>query len=217
MKKILTLVFSSLLFTSVASADAGINIGISQSFGVFTGSATETELDDKDSEDAAAAVSWTSVFLEKTLGERLSIGVNYVPSALESETTETQRRDKTTTDAQTVRTQKISVDFEDLTTIYVALNMTENMYVKAGMMSVDVVTNETLGTGSEYADTSLDGTMLGMGYNKPFGNSAFLRFEGNYYTFDGSDEITSSTNSDNKVKVDSLDGASATISIGRSF
>ena len=62
MKKILTLVFSSLLFTSVASADAGINIGISQSFGVFTGSATETELDDKDSEDAAAAVSWTSVF-----------------------------------------------------------------------------------------------------------------------------------------------------------
>ena len=174
MKKILTLVFSSLLFTSVASADAGINIGISQSFGVFTGSATETELDDKDSEDAAAAVSWTSVFLEKTLGERLSIGVNYVPSALESETTETQRRDKTTTDAQTVRTQKISVDFEDLTTFYVALNMTENMYVKAGMMSVDVVTNETLGTGSEYADTSLDGTMLGMGYNKPFGNSAFL-------------------------------------------
>ena len=217
MKKILTLVFSSLLFTSVASADAGINIGISQSFGVFTGSATETELDDKDSEDAAAAVSWTSVFLEKTLGERLSIGVNYVPSALESETTETQRRDKTTTDAQTVRTQKISVDFEDLTTIYVALNMTENMYVKAGMMSVDVVTNETLGTGSEYADTSLDGTMLGMGYNKPFGNSACLRFEGNYYTFDGSDEITSSTNSDNKVKIDSLDGASATISIGRTF
>ena len=217
MKKILILIFSSLFLTSIASAGPGINVGIGQNFGAFTGSATETEKDDKDSEDAAAAVSWTSLFVEKTLGERLAIGVNYVPSALESETTETQRRDKTTTDAQTVRTQKISVDFEDLMTIYVALNVSENMFVKAGMLSVDVVTNETLGTGSEYADTSMDGTLLGLGYNKPFGNSGFLRFEGNYYSFDGSDEITSSTNSDNKVKIDSLDGASATISIGRTF
>ena len=83
--------------------------------------------------------------------------------------------------------------------------------------AIGLVTNETLGTGSEYGDTSMDGTLLGLGYNKPFGNSGFLRFEGNYYSFDGSDEITSSTNSDNKVKIDSLDGASATISIGRTF
>ena len=41
----------------------------------------------------------------------------------------------------------------------------DNFYIKAGMMEVDVITNESLGTGSTYGNTSLDGTMLGFGYN----------------------------------------------------
>ena len=98
MKKILIVIFSSFFMFSLASAEVGINVGLSGNLGAFSATGTETESDEKNKEDAVAAASWTSIFIEKTLGDRLTVGVDYVPSALESETSEVARRDKTTTD-----------------------------------------------------------------------------------------------------------------------
>jgi hypothetical protein len=216
MRKIITLVLSSFFFVSLASAEIGVNVGISGSAGAFQATGTETEKDEKNKEDAVGAAGWASIFIEKTLGERFAIGVDYVPSALESETSQTENRDKTTTDTQTVQTQKVQVDFEDLTTIYLAVNLTDNLYAKVGHMSVDVNTNETLGTGSKYGNTSLDGTLVALGWNTGFGNNMFVRVEGNYMQFDGA-SLTSSTNSDNKIELTDLNGASAKLSVGKSF
>ena len=36
------------------------------------------------------------------------------------------------------------IDFEDLTTVYLGAMLTENFYLKAGVMHVDVITNESL-------------------------------------------------------------------------
>ncbi len=216
MKKILIVIFSSFFMFSLASAEVGINVGLSGNLGAFSATGTETESDEKNKEDAVAAASWTSIFIEKTLGDRLTVGVDYVPSALESETSEVARRDKTTTDAQTVQTNKIQVDFTDLTTLYVALNVTDNLYIKAGAMQVDVETNETLGTGSKYGNTSLDGTMFGVGFDNQMDNGLFIRLEGNYMDFDGV-TLTSTTNSDNKASIDDLQGVSAKLSLGKSF
>lgn len=216
MKKILIVIFSSFFMFSLASAEVGINVGVSGNMGAFAATGTETENDEKNKEDAVAAASWGSIFIEKTLGDRLTVGVDYVPSALESETSETSRRDKTTTDAQTVQTNKVQVDFTDLTTLYVALNVTENLYIKAGAMQVDVETNETLGTGSKYGNSSLDGTLLGIGFDNQMDNGMFIRLEGNYMDFDGV-TLTSTTNSDNKISIDDLQGVSAKLSLGKSF
>jgi hypothetical protein len=216
MKKIIIFIFSSFFMYSLASAEVGVNIGISGSMGAFSATGTETESDEKNKEDAVGAAAWGSLFIEKTIGDRLAIGIDYVPSALESETSEVARRDKTTTDTQTVRTNKIQVDFTDLTTLYLSLNLTDSLYIKAGAMQVDVETNETLGTGSEYGNTSLDGTIIGVGYNTNFDNGFFARLEGNYMDFDGA-SLTSSTNSDNKISIDDLQGVSAKLSLGKSF
>ena len=209
-------IFSSLFLFTVASAEVGINLGISGNLGAFQATGSETENDEKNKEDAVGAAGWASIFLEKTLGDRISIGIDYVPSALETETSERVVQDLGAAGASNSRTNKIKVDFEDLTTLYLTANITDNLYAKAGMMQVDVITKETLGTGSAYGNTSLDGTLLGLGYNGTFANSMFVRLEGNYMSFDSA-SLTSTTNSLNKVSIDDLNGVSAKLSVGKSF
>jgi len=216
MKKIIITIFSSLFLFTVASAEVGINLGISGNLGAFQATGSETENDEKNKEDAVGAAGWASIFLEKTLGDRISIGIDYVPSALETETSERVVQDLGAAGASNSRTNKIQVDFEDLTTLYLTANITDNLYAKAGMMQVDVITKETLGTGSAYGNTSLDGTLLGLGYNGTFANSMFVRLEGNYMSFDSA-SLTSTTNSLNKVSIDDLNGVSAKLSVGKSF
>ena len=214
MKKFLILITTFLFAFSNANA-IGVNVGISGQLGVFEASATETEdTNDRASKDAMAVFGYGSIFLEKTLGQYLTIGIDYVPSALESETNEKLTTDRTTTSTDTAVTQKVQVDFEDLTTFYVNLNLNENFYLKAGIAKVDVITNETLGTGSTYGNADLDGTVFGAGYNKNFDNGLFVRAEGTYQQFDG---VTINGSGDTSVSADDINGASAKISIGKSF
>jgi hypothetical protein len=98
-------------------------------------------------------------------------------------------------------TQNVQVDFEDLTTYYVNLNLNENFYLKAGIAKVDVITNETLGTGSTYGNADLDGTVFGAGYNKNFDNGLFVRAEGTYQEFDG---VTINGSGDTSVTADEI-------------
>ena len=208
---------SSFFFVSLASAERGINIGISGSAGAFQATGTETEKTEKNKEDAVGAAAWGSIFIEKTLGDRFTLGIDYVPSALESETSEVARIDTAAKGTSaTVQTNKVQVDFSHLTTIYLSANLTDSLYAKIGYMEVDVDTNESLGTGSEYGNTSLDGTLLALGWNTDFGNNMFVRVEGNYMQFDGA-TLTSTTNSDNEISLTDLNGASAKFSVGKSF
>ena len=61
----------------------------------------------------------------------------------------------------------------------------------------------------------IDGVSLGIGYNKDFDNGMFLRAEGNYMEFDGT-SVTSSSGSQ-KITLDSLDGVTGKLSLGKSF
>ncbi len=214
MKKIIALSIIS-MFSFLPVYALGINIGVSGSTAVFHGTGEDNENGEIAREDATGVAAYGSVFVEKTLGDRLTIGVNYVPDALESETAQTAVDDKTTSDTSTVKTNSVQIDFENLLTTYVALNLTDNMYVKAGIVTVDVITNESLATGSTYGDANMDGSMVGIGYNMSMDNGVFVRLEGNYMDM-GSESVTAS-NSENKVSLKDLVGANATISIGKSF
>ena len=174
MNKIITIL--SLTLLSFMPAYAGVNIGASMNAGVFHGTGEENENGEKSSEDATGAAAYASIFVEAG-GDRFAVGIDYVPGGLSSETAETVTMDDVGSTA-TATTNKVAVDFEDLTTLYVSLNLTENFYVKAGMVTVDVITNESLGTGSKYNNGDLDGTMYGIGYHTEFGNGMFARFEG---------------------------------------
>ena len=213
MKKYLIAILFGLFTVSQASAELGVNVGISGSAGLFAASGKEEAGKTVKGHEHGAA-GWYSVFIEKSFGDRFAIGVDYLPDALETETTESVRWDKTSSATPAAATNKIQLDFEDLTTVYLSVNLTENMYVKAGYMKVDVITNESLGTGSTYGNTDLDGQSFGFGTNMNLDNGIFVRAEANYLTFDSSEGLTSG---DNTITLTNLDGVTASLKVGKSF
>jgi hypothetical protein len=220
MKKILLTTIFSVFYMASASAELGVNIGIAGSAGVFTASATESVAGggagaktNKGTESGEAG--WSSYFIEKTLGPILMIGYEYSPDSMDSDTVETAKIDKTDdSTTSTVSTNTVKVTFENITSAYVGVRY-EGFYAKAGTVSVDLLTKENLETGSTYGNATIDGTMMGFGHNKTFGNGVFVRAEGVYMDFD-SLSLTSSANG-NVIKMGNLDGVSAKLAVGKSF
>ena len=221
MRKLIITTFLACIY-SVSSYAVNVNVGLSGQAGIFAANGQETHADATPGEvansykktgDAYGEVAYSSIFAEVVLRDRLMIGMDVVLDTLASETTESRRADKTTTETASNVENKVQIDFEDLTTFYAGLMVTENAYIKAGVVSVDVVTNETLGTGGSYGNTSMDGMSYGVGYNKTMDNGLFIRAEGNYMSFDS----VSLSSGDMTVKVKNLDGLTGKLSVGKAF
>ena len=225
MKKFIIAIAMLFGFISSASAISGVNIGISLTAGQFEadgaaekftgahggsavpspGNVTKKASDEGDS--AEALFYFPSIFIEKTLGDRLAIGVDYVPTTLESETAENiQNRagGASIVDSQTTNT--VQVDFEDLTTVYAKINLNNGLYFKAGVVSVDVVTKENLGTGGAYGNTDLDGKCC-IGYNR---DQAQVHFQVEAHTMDlDGVTLTNTADSTKSVTADGVSGYGA--------
>jgi len=234
MKKIIFSILLMLCFGFNANAERGINAGVTLLYGAFdvtgaseklaaghtsgAGSAATVNAN-SEQENAEGEFGLGSIFIEKTLGDRLALGVDFVPMAADSETVENKTNVAGSRTAGTgvdgALTNTVQVEFENLTTAYAMLNLGP-IYLKAGLMTVDVNTKESLGTGGAYGNTSLDGTMYALGMNREFDNGAFVRLEGTVMEFDGV-ELTNQNDSTKSVKVDGIDGYGARISIGKSF
>ena len=234
MKKIIFSIFLMLCFGFNANAERGINAGVTLLYGGFdvtgaseklaanhssgAGSATTVNAN-SEGENAEGEFALGSIFVEKTLGDRLAVGVDYVPMAADSETVENKTNVAGSRTAglgvDGALTNTVQVEFENLTTAYAMLNLGP-VYLKYGVMTVDVNTKENLGTGGAYGNTSLDGTLMALGMNRELNNGAFVRLEGTVMEFDGV-ELTNQNDSTKSVKVDGIDGYGARISIGKSF
>ena len=223
MKKTLIGLFIAMFYFGSVSADAGVNIGVSGTGAIFGATATEEDIGDntteKNTESEILGAGYGSLFIEKELGMAF-IGIDYVPSSIETEENQSLRNDCAGTQQCgngefTQQTQKVKVEFDDWVTVYAGLRLFDNFYVKAGAMSVDLTTKETLGTGSTYGNTSMDGTVVGVGGEAELPNGMFIRGEANYMDFDSA-SLTSSTGV-NKIRVDGIDGIGARVSIGASF
>ena len=222
MKKI-TIAFLILLGSfSMVSAEIGLKVGVSGQMAIFHADGkdqnNQTAGDDVIQKDNATGVAgYTSFFLEKTLPgplRRLSIGVDYVPSGLDSESVESVKNGRDGQEStDTTKTNKLKVSFEDLTTYYLSLAVTDSIYVKTGIVSVEFITNESMGTDSTYPNATIDGSMMGIGMEKNFDSGMFARVEGTYMEFDN----VKMTSLDNTLSMENLEGASAKISIGKSF
>ena len=223
MKKYVYLVIFLLGFANTSFAEKGINMGLSLQAGVFETSAFEKEDDETSvSKSAEGLFAIGSIFVEKVLpNDRVSFGLDFVPYALESETSNHEQIDikagELESSASTVN-QTVQVDFENLLTLYAKLNLNENVYLKLGYMQVDAITNETLGTGAQYGDATLDGMTAGLGYNLDLDSGTFVRVEGNWMQLGGETFTATGTDTgNNSVVVDDIDGYGARVSIGKSF
>jgi hypothetical protein len=194
---------------------------------------TESTSSSKGSEDLA--IGYVSGFVEAgVFGTGLRLGLSYVPYALESETTENARHDNCSQPEQHETTgsnvcptasakNKVSVDLEDLITMYVAYHhsidapFVDSFFIKAGLLQADVITGESLASGSQYGNTDLQGEFLGLGIEKNLDTGMFVRLEGNVTQFDNIKLKNTNSENTNTIDVTGLDGATATISIGKTF
>ena len=102
------------------------------------------------------------------------------------------------------------------TTVEVGIYNGGNIYVKAGYSKGDVLTIENLGTGGAYPNTTIDGIVVGLGYDKDLPNGMFVRMEANFMDYD-SVQVTNTNDSTKQITIDGVGGYGAKLSIGKSF
>lgn len=238
MKKLLT--FLGLSFFAISSANAEVSVGLSGTLGMLsadgketisgstnagvtwgatsaaTRAATATAATSQNESDDMA-MGFISGFAEAHLGSSVRAGVSFVPYALESETTENSRHDACShTSSCTETKNKVQVDLVNLASVYLAYH-TDMFFVKAGVMSGDIETDESLATGAKYGDASLEGTFVGAGIERELGVDTFVRTEVMFTKFDDIKMTGTSTDNTNTINITNLDGVNATISVGKTF
>ena len=176
---------------------------------------TDRTINAKDeNENAEGAFALGSVFAEFAANDQISVGVAYVPHSSDSEEAENIQNMGTAFSAQA--TNKVKVSFEDLVTVYALANLNENFYLKAGVMQVDLITEENLGTGGAYGNDTLEGYTIGFGYNMDLADGMFVRGEVAHIEIDGT-TLTNTNDSTKSVTADGITGMGAAVSVGKSF
>ena len=191
MKKFITMIaFVALSTVSAAAVELGIfsvTAGIAANTGVYGATATEQGQDNsgvdyagaKNKESGVFTDSFGSQFIELGIGQWISVGYEHTPDSL-STPTNISREGST-------EESSMSVDFNDLNTTYVKLNLPvlTGAYLKAGSVDTDLDIKETMGSGSTYKNVSTSGSVLGAGYSSYLGDSGFgIRFETTYLELD---------------------------------
>ena len=223
MKKTLIGLVISMFWIVSASADVGARLGVTGNAALYAATATEldtgshgttTDFDESQTQSEYLGLMYGSVFAEVGFGP-MFVGVDYMPGAIDTEESTTTVGDKTTSATSSQVTNKVKVEFEGLTNFYAGVRILDSFFIKAGTLSVDLNTKETLGTGSTYGNTTVDGTMMAVGMDKVMDNGMFVRVEGQYSEFDSASLVSSSGSQ--KITMDSLDGVVAKLSIGKAF
>ena len=222
--KALLIVVTSFAFTNYASA-VSFSAGVAGNLQVYAGKGVEhnggTTGNNLQEANGAFDSSHVAIFLEGDVTDMVTIGLEYVPEAIESPENVNVQRDGTTGGdykGGSDKTNKASVEYEDITTLYanISLPVVEGSYLKLGYVSMDVITTESLGTGGSYNDVDLDGILVGAGYKRMGDNGLFVAVELTVADMDDV-EATNTTDTTKKVQVNDIYGATASLRIGKTF
>ena len=235
MKKTILAVFFSLFFSAIASADIGLNVGVSAQIGVMeakgeeksSGGTTETS----DTEEALFGT--IGGFIEKDLsflpgigdgiGSRIAIGYDNIAHELDLGTQSNVRNVATLGAAGASvppATHSLKATVTDFQTIYATVNILDWLYVKAGEVTVDIDTEFTKAgvKSTDYGTShSLDGTLVGIGVEKMSDNGMFFRVEYNSYDIDGKSVASKGADSTLTATLKDVSGETTRISVGKAF
>ena len=236
MKKLITTFAFIALSTVSAKAiempafaeNLSLTAGLAVNQGVFGASARETNDDHSGNtvsdkkESGVFTDSYQSQFIELGIGQWVSLGYEHTPDSISTPT-------NTTRHGSVAGENNVSVDFNDVNTMYVKLNLpyVTGLYVKAGTVETDLDIKEVMGSGSTYKNVSTEGTMLGLGYQRYIKDTGFgIRFEGSYMELDpvstdnGIAKGTATTlnaQGHNKVAASNMEGLTGKIAVTYTF
>jgi len=246
-KKILSsFLVSSALFVFAATGSYAdrptLAIGYTAAYGGYTASGQENEgagtTQEINKKDATGAYGYSALFIEATFADRVTIGASWMADEIESEMTSRTDSIAPGSQAFTVNgstalpnmptgngsasdtgTSTVKAELSNLVTGYIEVSIWNGLYAKYGVMEMDVETKESLHTDSSYPNAEMDGTTYGLGWKGSFDNGVFIKTE--TLMQDWSDiviQADGATGVDNNNSVEaSLQGALATISIGKAF
>ena len=235
MKKTLLAVFFSLFISSIASAEIGVNVGVTAQIGSMEAKGEESSsagtTETSDTEEALFGTA--GLFIEKDLaflpgigdsiGSRISIGYDNIAHEMDLGT-QTNVRNTTTlkasgaTVAAGENALKATVTY--FQTIYARFNILDWLYLKAGEVTVDIDTEFTKNgvVSTDYGKShELDGTIIGLGIEQSTDNGLFFRVEYNSYDIDGKSVTSAGADSKFTAKLKDVSGETARISVGKAF
>ena len=196
MKKLLILVtVSSMLFVSNLFA-AEFKFGVSAALTQIEADGSETEGGETTNGSADNLVIIPSIFAEYDLGG-ITVGLDYIPLEADiSKNTRSRQEPDGSSDVGSeadTGTNKAQAELENHLTLYTEIPVA-GVIAKAGYIMVDVNTLESLDTGSTYGNDSVDGYLLGVGFES--GNYKVLLEYVDY------DTVSVSSSTGNKIEAD---------------
>jgi len=209
MKKILTILFLT-LFTGASYAE--MSFGISGALTRISADGSEVEGGETNKKSVENDTIIPSLFVEMGVTDRITIGLDYIPidadvsdkthSRTDTETSVTG----TTTTTSTSRTQKADAELADHIAVYADIDLNDDLYLKLGAVQVDLNTKESLGTGSAYANETVNGMMVGFGFRRDTSVGKYMKMEFIYTDYDdisiNSSVARSNVTTNNKITAD---------------
>ena len=176
MKKTLLVIMITML-TFVGKSYAEMTYGVSLGLTKINADGTETEGGETNDGSADHNVIIPSLFAEYAYSDTISVGLDYIPLTADVSDKAKSRSDTetsvtgTATTTTTSRTQSAQAELSNHVTLYSNYMLTDTAFVKAGVAFVQLNTEESLGTGSNYGNEDIYGAVIGIGSKR--GNSRF--------------------------------------------
>ena len=228
MKKIISALFAAMCLVAfqapVQAADVTFSVGVAGNQGGYHARGTETIT--QTSNDSVAEItqeagvfedSHPSVFLELNIGDNMTVGAEWAMDDIDTPTNTNAVADRQGDEDDDFVTNTAQATFSDKTTVYIQARMLGGLYTKIMYHNVNVISNETLGTGGSYGDATIEGLGLGIGYQYDLEDlGVFVRAE---VTASGYEDVKA-VNTDDVTKVimiDNMYGAEGSIRVGKTF
>ena len=167
MKKLYTIIALMTMVAFSGNAYAEVKYGVSAALTKIEASGTETEGGEATSADVSNLVVVPSLFVEYTISDAFSMGLDYVPLKADVSDSTHSRTDTetsvtgTATTTSTSRVQNAVAEISNHMTLYGMYDFGP-AYIKAGVAYFSLET-QVLATGSNYGSEDIMGSVIGVG------------------------------------------------------
>ncbi len=224
MKKVLFIILASFMsFGNAQAIEPSFTVGLGMTQSVFAATGKEDNYNEtgggmvSTEEYGAFEDAYPSLIVEVGLNDVISLG-GAVQGDFSTPRNVNERGGAA--GGKTNATSSVQVDFKNYVQAYVKLNVPlGGTYIKAGIARADANTSETQASGNSYPDADLDGYLFAIGYQHDAAEGLGVRLEIQGHSFD---DITvnngkAKTANFNQITISDMIGASASLSLVKSF
>ena len=160
--------------------------------------------------------SHPSFFAEINIGDNMTVGAEWALEDIQTPTNTNVRLDRTTGAAASA-SNTVKASFNDKTTVYIQARMLGGIYSRIMYHNVNVVSEESLATGSAYGDATVEGLGLGLGYQLDLDDiGIFIRAEVSASAYEDTKAVSTAATG-NVIRIDNMYGAEGSIRVGKTF